>query len=111
MLEVSIRGFSFSFEFQMNYEVSYEPSKFNFGNLSIVHDESEPQKVIIINFRQVCKSDLSMHSGVFAFRISPLSDFGTDQLQYDNTISYQIPFGCLDIDMFDSTHANRFLIL
>ena len=36
--------------------------------------------LIIIDFRQMCKSDWSMRSGVFAFRISPLSDFSTDQL-------------------------------
>ena len=47
-----------------------------------------------------------MHSDVFAFRICPLSDFGTDQLQYDNTISYQIRFECSDIDVSDSTHTN-----
>ena len=35
---------------------------------------------LIINFRQVGKSDRSMHSGVFALRISLLSDFGTYQL-------------------------------
>ena len=36
--------FELSFDIQMNYEVFYEPSKFNFGNVSIVHDESETQK-------------------------------------------------------------------
>ena len=52
-------------------------SKFSLGGNNMVKT-SVP--IHTINFREVCKSDWSMHSGVSRFRISPLSDFGTNQL-------------------------------
>ena len=44
-LDVGSFDLSFSLELKMKYQVSYESSKFNFGNLSIVNDEWDTKKV------------------------------------------------------------------